>query len=268
MGVLTNTELQDQVREGLGNRTEKDALIVRGLNVAETVIARKKDFPELRQDPVDSVTVASNNSYALSTLLVAGGHETYNRVRQIYSLAVIDGTSYYPLDAIEPREWEKKVPSHASTDRESRPNSYTRYTDTKLYFWPTPDSAYVIRFSYSLWPTTIQHTAGVITVGGVDNTPGEADAVSELEDKDDLIISYATMWCYSMLGNTKKAGHFFGMYQSQLPEAEKDTTRKDVEPGKTARNAVRNNEQSSAPSAGASAGTSAWDANYRSTPSW
>ena len=128
-------------------------------------------------------TGKNQNFITEGVILKNGGHQTYDEIKDIYSMAVIQGTNIYPLTGWSPRMWEKKVPSHKTVDREGRPSIYSKIKK-KLWFYKSPDSAYVTRIGYTIWPTYVQQSSGTITTG---YNAGEASAYPILEGKDDLI---------------------------------------------------------------------------------
>lgn len=267
--ALTNAELQAQVRAGLGrgaSRTDLDDLIVQSLIMGADEIARRPDdcsFLELNQNPIDVSLVQSQNYIDLSSVLTAGSLQSYDRVHHIYSIAIIDGSSYYPIGGMNARKWGKEIPSHSDTDTESRPTTYCRIDD-RLYFYPVPDQAYTIRMLCSIWPTTIQHSSGTITSG---SNPGEASAESALKNKDSLLIAYGVYWAATIVGNIDLGNKFFGIFEFQLKNVLAEVAPK-ADNYPTTGGTKGATEEVSAPSAGASAGTDSWDAVYRSTPHW
>jgi len=263
MGVLTNTELLALVRAGLGGRSDNDTLLIQSINMGQQLIARLTDYDELQALPINVTLTADQNYFDLSDIITAGSHQSYNRVHKIYSFTIISGSSYRPIQGLTRKQWEKKVPSDSNTDTTSTPTLYTRIKD-RIYLYSTPSSAFELRCAYSLWPTDLQHSSGVLTTG---TDPGQASATSDLEEKDDLILTSSKLYFYLLNGNEDKANYFWSVFNSHNNLATEDYRLEDVMNGiPSGGGGANSKEQVDAPSAGALSGTDSWDGSYRSTP--
>ena len=262
--ALTNSELKEMVRAGLGRgdaRTDLDEIVVQSLNLAFEEISRRADWVELVQEPADVTLVVDQGYINLSDIITAGSHQSYDNVHKLLSLNVISGSTYYQTVGLSDRRWAKLVPNHPNTDTTGRPRVYNK-RGNKIYLYPVPDSTYVLRIVYSLYPTPIQHTSGSITSG---TNPGQASAYTQLKNLDSIITAYAIYWSAFLTGNTNISNRFFGAFEFQLKEAMRNNSSKiDNYVAYSGYGTV--NEQVLAPSDNAQAGIAPWDASYRSRP--
>ena len=264
--ALTCQQMLLRVRAGLGRgdgRTDQDATIVQSINDAMIDLVKEVSYPELKQYPVEISTVAEQQYVALSTILTAGSHQSYDKVDQIFALHAIDGTNYYPLVGLPERVFVKSFPINAATDNPARPTHYTILKD-RLYLYPTPDDVYTLQALYSLWPTPIQHTDGTITAG---SDPGEQDAELSIAKSDNCIFSGAMYWAYMTLGNTERMKTFFPIFQKQMQEDKKKYgQRLDYYPSGDSWGFT--NQMGTAPSEDAQSGITPYDGTIISTPIW
>jgi hypothetical protein len=205
MGLLTFSEMQSQVRSMLGGRTDQDALIMRGLQFAQHNIAKVFHFEELFTDDTTSVSdTGDGNEITDATITMP------STLRKLHSLALVKTTHTVKLDRVGADKWEEII---ASTEVYSRgePSRYVMRGKT-ITLWRVPDATYTIRRLYSIWPTEI-------VLNTAKDAPSTTTATSLLDHKDELIITYAVVWCYLALGNREKANYFFVVYKNMLEEA-------------------------------------------------
>jgi len=264
--ALTNQEMLLRVRAGLGRgdgRTDQDLTIVQSINDAMLDLVKDVTYPELKQYPVDISTVENQAYLALSAIITAGSLQSYDKVDQIFSMHAIEGTNYYPLTGLPERVFVKSFPINAATDRPDRPTHYTILKD-RLYLYPTPDDVYTLQVLYSIWPTPIQHTSGVITAG---STAGQQDAALPLAKSDHSIFAGAMYWAYMTLGNTDKMKTFYPIFEKQkMQDKKKYGERIDYYPSGNSWGFT--NKGGSAPSEDAQNGFTAYDGTIISTPDW
>jgi hypothetical protein len=264
--ALTNQQMKLRVRAGLGRgdaRSDQDDNIVQSINDALLDLVKDVSYPELKQYPREVSTVAAQPYVALSAIITAGSHQSYDKVDQVFALHAIDGTSYYPLTGLPERVFVKSFPINAATDNPARPTHYTILKD-RLYLYPTPDAIYTLQVLYSLWPTPIQHASGVITSG---SDPGQQDAELPLSKSDHCIFSGAMYWAYMTLGNTDKMKMFFPIFEKQkMQDKKKYGQRLDYYPSGDSWGFT--NRQGVAPSEAAQEGTTSYDGTIISTPIW
>jgi hypothetical protein len=264
--ALTNQQMKLRVRAGLGRgdaRIDQDENIVQSINDALLDLVKDVTYPELKQYPRDISTVTEQAYIALSAIITAGSHQDYDKIDQIFALHVIDGSSYHDITGLPERVFVKSFPINAATDNPSRPTHYTILND-RLYLYPTPDAVYTLQVLYSLWPTPIQHTSGVITAG---SAPGEQDAELPLAKSDPSIFAGAMYYAYMTLGNTDKMTTFFSIFEKQkMQDKKKYGQRLDYYPSGDSWGFT--NKGGAAPSEAAQAGLIPYDGTIISTPIW
>ena len=191
MGTLTQTELQDEVRSALGGRTDLDSRMTRGLNLSQMRIARLSRWEELEAIYTGSTaytgTPADDKFLALPTNL-----------RDVYSVRLIDGTNSRKLTRLTNRIWDRRIPAPEALAT-GRPRYYTLHRNV-MEFWKVPDAAYSVTIRAVEWPTAF--------------TTSDLSAVSDLDQKDDMIIALTTSWFYMTLGNEEMANKWWRIYRN------------------------------------------------------
>jgi hypothetical protein len=196
MGDLTRDELVEEVTKNLGNRDLGNRTI-RHLNMAQTRIARKHRFSELNR--LDSVAITPTGTPSVDKL------HTFEDtlVRSIHSLVrVISGETPVKLISKPSRQWAQLVgvsEEYASGD----PTHYNEWQRGVIEFWRVPNRPFSLLRKYRVWP-------------GVLSLPG---GFSDLEDKDDIIIAFATSSLFRSLGQDADAGTHFAIARTLLDEA-------------------------------------------------
>lgn len=267
--ALTNQEILVRVRAGLSrghgtSRTDQDTNIVQSINAAMEDMAKVVDYEDLRQNPVNITTVSGQRYLDCSSIITAGSHQSYDRVDMLYVLMIVDGSSTYKLEGMDPREFEMKFPIHEDTDRTGRPEWYTK-RNQRIFFYPTPDDTYEIRTDYSLWPTPVQHSGGTITAG---SSPGQASANCSINKSSHAVAIGATYHAAMMCGMQEIKKEFFPIFQKQImDDLDKNGPKPDIY-RTTGLGSVSSPKQTSGPSAGALAGTDSWDATYSGDLGW
>lgn len=179
MGTLTFVELQDEVRYGLGNRTDLDTRLGRFLNLAQQRLARMHDFDEMETRSVvtiDNTGAATDGDIVLPSL------------RELYSIVIHDGSRSRKLDARSTRWFDRMVPKPDYHTRDI-PSIYMTWSNT-AYLFPLPEKAYTnaVFLRWTKWPTDLTGTA-----------------TSEFLQKDELLIELALVYAYRSLGNPEEA---------------------------------------------------------------
>jgi hypothetical protein len=206
MGLLTFSEMQSQVRSMLGGRSDQDALIMRGLQFAQHKIARKFEPEELLT--VDTTTVTNTgtgNELTDATITMP------STLRKLHSLSIVDTSKVTKLIRVGADKWEELI-GDVTVQGTGQPSHYVLYNKTVILH-RVPDQTYTIRRFYSNWPTEI-----VLNTAGT--SPSTTTATSDLDHKDEIIVTYATVWCYLALGNREKANYFFSVFQEMVGDAE------------------------------------------------
>lgn len=195
MGTLSLTELKEELKANLGNRSDLDARLTRFLNRAQTEVAKEKaKFEELEvsEDKVLTYTgvPATDKVLAFSSLTNSNPHK-------IWSVRVIDGLTSWKLTYVQNRKFDLIVPN-AAAEAVDKPTHYTLW-EKRFEWYPVINAAYTMRLRLSKWPTAFS-----------DASPS---ATSSLSEKDDLIIWKATALAFASLGEMKKASAAEAMYQ-------------------------------------------------------
>lgn len=216
MGLLTFATMQEQVRQNLGGRTEKDALIMTALRIAQVRLARAYGYEELFATP-DTVTIdttGTGNELTDATLTLP------SNIRKLYTLSIVEDSTFRKLEAMSVVEWEEKVSTPEIYGR-MKPARYVQRNFT-VTLDRAPDDEYTIRRVYSTWPTDI-------ALNGAGDAPSSSTAVSDLDNKDDLLITYATVWCFLTLRQREDANYFFSIFKEMTGGAiEFDDERPDL----------------------------------------
>lgn len=195
MGTLTLTELQDEVRSGMGGRVDLNTRLTRFLNLAQQRLARMHDFDEMET----TSTVSLSNTGAATD-----GDITLPTLRELHSIRVEDGSRSRKLVQKSPRWWDKMLPMPDYHSRDI-PSIYTIWNNT-VFVFPLPEKSYtnLVRLRWTKWPTAL-------SVGA---TP------SEFREKDELLIELAISYAYRSLGNPEEAAKHEAIVRRLFNEAD------------------------------------------------
>lgn len=204
MGTLTFTELQDEVRAGLGGRTELDTRLGRFLNLAQQRLARLHDFDEMETKSTVALTFTGAST---------DGDITLPTLRELYSIIVEDDSHSRKLVQKSPRWWDKMIPLPSYNSRDI-PQLYTIWNNT-VSAWPLPEKTYTsVKLRWTKWPTDL-------SVGA---TP------SEFNQKDELLIELAVSYAYRSLGNPEEAAKHEAVAKRLFSESDQiDRDKPDLE---------------------------------------
>lgn len=195
MGTLTLADLRAELRANLGGRDDvADSRLDRHLNMAQQRISRSSDFTEMRKIGSHTLTLtgdAAQDKYLLLT----------TNVRKIYSLRLIDGSQSLRLTGTPRHKWDTLLPAteHLSL---GRPERYTRWGNT-LEFYRVPNVAWQLIMRWSNWPTAFTSVS----------------QLSDLDEKDDLILALATFTMFSSLGQKDDGFVYLSTAKAMLNEA-------------------------------------------------
>ena len=199
MGTLSLTDLKDEVRTGLANRTDQDTRLTRIINIAQNRIGRIRRWKEL--ESILSISLVNSGVLATDRRIAVT-----STVRDYYSILRTDtgtSTENFKLRYIPHRDWDKRHPYPEDTTR-NRPVEYTHWAKF-LEFWPIQDKSYTMRARVSLWPADLS-----------DASP---NAVSDLDHKDDIIIAGALSYTFTLLRMMDDASRWFAIYKDLLNAA-------------------------------------------------
>jgi hypothetical protein len=176
MGTLTGTQMESEIRNNLGGRTDLNSRLYIFLNWAQTEISRQHVFREL-EDIDTTQSTADGQDYI--------DHPT--GIRDLYSIRVFDTTSSRKLIYVPERTFDGIV---AKPDEysEALPSHYHSW-GTKFYLWRIPDAIYSVRIRYTKWPTDFTASSG---------------STSDLENLDEAICMLATAKALDSLGGSQQ----------------------------------------------------------------
>lgn len=206
MGTLTLTELKDEVRSGLGKRTDLDTRLTRFLNLAQQRLARLHDFDEMEKISLSTFPFANTS---------ADKYITLPGLRELYSFKLIDGQQSRPLRQVTPRMWNRVIPAPQEYTRD-KPTHYTIWNNTCV-IWPLARQADLeAEIWWTRWPSEFS-----------DSTP---DVKSDYNQKDEILIELALVYAYNSLGKIDDAQAHWARAKPLLVEAiNTDQTKPDLE---------------------------------------
>ncbi len=212
MGTLIRTELETELLAALGNREDVTAARqVVFLNLAQMRIARVRKWEELERSL--TFTFPYNQTDEDRRIAIAADIRTY------YSINLITDSDSRSrrLEYVSPRLWDKRIPK-AEFNARRIPILFTRWQET-IEIWPMNDAAYSGRARVCKWPAPF-------TV--------DSDVVSDLDQKDDMLIALAASHGYTSLRMLEDAARWWNIYSSMLKDAEDeedDNPDQDIKPG-------------------------------------
>ena len=189
---MTREELRDEVRSNIKRETSgvSAARINRWLNWAQDYIADLHTYEEMRKSDNTLQTTASDNSLSWPT-----------RMKDLYSLRLIDGANSRTLVYVHPRNFDEKIPRPA-TYSEGRPNWYVDYGSTFELF-KIPDAVYSMTARFSQYPIDFANDA----------------AESALLRKDALLVAIASVFGFWSLRELEDAAYWGAELVPPLYEA-------------------------------------------------
>lgn len=205
MGTLTLSQLKDQVRFHMGNRTDLDSHLTNVLNICQDRIARSHDWEELQFSETYAHSAWSGTPADDQYLLFS--NFTNSNPKELYSVVVYDGDSSHTLEWLPPRRFSKMFskPDETTTHR---PAFYTRWND-RLELFRIPDQQYSYRLRGIKWPTTLS---------------ADGDT-TDLDHKDDMLITLTVSYLFNAIGETDRGARFYAIFSGMWDEAmrEEDT---------------------------------------------
>jgi len=219
MGDLTRAELREEVVGNLGNdtsfslddtSTSEYKSLNRALDRGQVAIVRAHPgtWRELRRSDSASISVvgtpATDAYYTPGITLL---HKFHSLIRQETSDEVGVRLIGMLRDA-----WESLI-GQSETLSTGRVTAYVTDRDSggalRLIWFRVPDTAFTLYRRYSVYPTPLSDGATVAI----------KDAnVSDLENKDDILIAYATAYCFRRLQMYEEEQFWFQSYQTLLAQ--------------------------------------------------
>jgi hypothetical protein len=202
MGTLTYTELQNEVRFGLGGRTDLDSRLPSIINLAQQRLARIHDYDEME---VISTTTVNNTGSTNDKYL------TLPNKREVFSIVLLDGASSRKLIQRTPQFWDRRIPMPEYWARD-RVQDYIIWGQT-VELWPLPNATYTLRMRWSQWPQDL--------VASTDT--------SQFLQKDEILVELALVYCFNSLGKEDDARkHSANVSMLMLEAQQKDDTHPDL----------------------------------------
>lgn len=192
---VSGTTLQDRVRTFL--------------NWGQKRIARFYSFHELNKLITNAVTVADLKRYPLVSGTAALG---LVRPKDISSIRLIDGAYSQKLTRRSTRWFDTKYPRPENFST-GRPSLYIR-DGNFIEFFKIPNDAYTLYIRYPQWAVDLTSTS----------------QVSDLEDKDQLIVTTGVFETYFALEEYEDAKIWYAKFLGQLKDAVRATGDIDWEP--------------------------------------
>lgn len=200
MGDITVQNFIDEITASFGNRTDIDnTRIIRALNFSQKRIARVHDWEELQI--VTTGTLPFTGSAAADKLINRPAN-----LRKIYSFRLTHPTDTNiarKITYIPYRVWDRRVPAPEAFAR-GKPDIYTMWRE-KIEIWPVGDAAHAYEIRHSNFPAAF-------TTGGL-------SALSDLDNKDDLIQTLTMSYLYLTLRQPAMANTYFATYKEMVDSA-------------------------------------------------
>ena len=200
--ALDLTAFREEVNAATGTRDDlTTARIDRALNLTQERVARSHRWEELQS--LQAGTLTFSGTLATDKFL------TVPAVRKVYSFLVIHVTDekVNKLIRLSQPDWDKKigVTNFFSTNM---PTHYIKFVN-KFEMFPIIDKEYTYEIRADVWATALT----------------TASQNSDLDRKDDILISGAVSYLFTTLRMLEDAGRWFNIYRNQLISAgvEQDT---------------------------------------------
>ena len=163
-------------------------------------VCRRIKPPELRRTSADFDTVADDNAYPVQTSTASGGCglTTYWFMHHVFDEDSVAKVRYKTMEYFNRQDKTVTGP----------PQYYTIEYDNSgvqtLYFYPTPDDAYTVRFYYQIYPTKMSTTAHISGIG---------------EEWDEVITMGAVWRMFFFLGEIDKRVDAQNVFRSLISDA-------------------------------------------------
>lgn len=215
MGLLTLNEMKTEIRAAFGNTTTYDSRLTSLLNMAQDRLVARHDFEELKVRDTIGTTADTGDASADMVIALPG------TLRQLYSVAVIDGANSRKLTRVPSALWDATIP-YAEAFTRGKPDKYRRWGNS-IELWRVPDATYTLRGHWSKWATAL-----------ADATP---TGTSDLERKDQLLILLVLVWLSALADRPDRANYFWSIFKTVYEESfgvsvyEADLNKSDTDSG-------------------------------------
>lgn len=199
MGELDRDALSDEVKVNLGRPTDDttiDTRINRQLQLAQIRIARAHPWTDLYTSDNEAITATGVPGDSIYTNFPTN-------LKDIYSLRVksTNETEARKITWVPQRQWDQLV-GESSLISAGEVTHYTRW-GTTIEWFRIPSTNFTLYRRYTKWPTDF----------------ASGSAVSELDNKDDIIIAFTTSVLFQSIGHGEDAARWFVIANSLLTQA-------------------------------------------------
>jgi len=169
------TDLTTNVRNSISREVAafSDARVVDAINVAQRRLAEMRTWQEMKLI-YETPSAVDQMRYELPT-----------RMKELYSVSWIDGSSSRVLTGSAPEEFDKACAY--PENRTGTPSTFVLYAD-HILLWRVPDAIKTLRMRCGIYPENLSGTD-----------------TSDLNEKDHLIIPLAVHECLLQLGELEDA---------------------------------------------------------------
>lgn len=199
--AYTLREFEREVKAGLNDREDFDSRLPRIINIAHKQLGREYNWIDLYAEKDITIQATGDTDADRRVTLPTD-------VDDLMTANIIEGATSRKLKHINRREWEFAVPLHQQFQT-GKPYAYT-WQGKQLLLYKVPEQEYTLRLKYKKIPTPLVE---------------EKDR-SDFENKEDLIISLALIYCYKSIGNTDRLKVEKGFYDDALDQAKSEEKRK------------------------------------------
>jgi hypothetical protein len=200
MAGLTKAQLRIEIQGNLGNRTDIDTRIDTWLELSQQYVATHHDFREMMF--LDEVTIVPVNDPAVDKLYSHG----ISNLKEIYTLLRQVGTEFaVKLTSVPNRQWQQLL-GKPDTGTTGDAVWYTLFGSDTIELSPVPNRTYKLQRFYSKWPSVFASDS----------------AVSDFEQKDELLIARTTYQAFQSLGMREDAAHWFAVSENLLKSTTDD----------------------------------------------
>lgn len=190
--ATTVSTFKTRIRKRLGERTSLDDFLIEFLNTAQTRVARRHRFSDLRARNTTFSLTASTRLYNYA--------DVATDCKTILSITLEDKAvkiGHAPLEIFD--AW---IPD-PTDESEAEPQWWYPASKTQFGFHPVPDTTYTAWIRYTSWASTLS---------------ADTDTVS-YEDIDDVILYGALVEAYAALQEWEDVQNADALFEQRLREA-------------------------------------------------
>lgn len=192
--ALDLSAMTEEVRDAHANRANlSDDRIQRALNFGQERVAREPVHWQELERKISFTVREGVYEYRISGLAADDSdvHESYN-------LWLMEDETRFRVAYRRPRVFDTEF----TVQYRARPVRYTVW-GTDLLFGPIPEEDYQATYRYAIWPKPLS----------------EGSQISDLKNKDGIIVAFAISHLFQTLGNDNSAARWFTIARDQLRNA-------------------------------------------------